>query len=225
MNKHLMYDEKENEQMKKESIKDYFEATKDLKKYRRKKILIFLAIFIPVFIFIKVVWGSIELYNVLGYAPSFARYYDVKINGKQYDVSYISTHKIPIIPFLVNFNSVYLGNNRVDSTDDLSYIYNDNSSKYKIEISSYKCYAKNIQVECIFPVKDMRKNNDEKYTKTVIIRTSNPYEKLYDGKYIDDFAPYVKEKGSYSIQIYVNYGMVENVIDLIYINGLHYQTY
>ena len=57
----------------------------------------------------------------------------------------------------MNFNSAYLGNNRVDSTDDLRYIYNDNSSEYKIEISSYKCYAKNIQVECIFPVKDMRK--------------------------------------------------------------------
>ncbi|MBQ8681287.1 MAG: hypothetical protein IJ509_00020 [Bacilli bacterium] len=96
---------------------------------------------------VKIFFGTIELYNIFGASPSRARYYNVTVNNKQVSVSYISTKKIPIIPFLVNFNSVYLGNSNIVG-DDSVYFYSDGSDKYIIDINSYNCYYKDIQTEC-----------------------------------------------------------------------------
>ena len=161
---------------------------------------------------IKIFFGTIELYNVFGASPSKARYYNVTVNNKQIAVSYISTKKIPIIPFLINFNSVYMGNSYIKGDDTGNFFYNDGSDKYIIDINSYSCYYKNIQIECTNNEQNMKQNTDTKYTNLSITRTTNPYKKIYTGKYIDDITSYITEKGNYHIEITAKYGLMETKI-------------
>ena len=135
------------------------------------------------------------------------------VNEKQTPVSYVLKHKIPIIPFLVNFNSYYLGNSYIEENDS-NYFLTDNSKNYIIDIDSYSCYSKNqnYQTECQYNKQNMKQNTDTKYTNLSITRTSNPYEKVYTGKYIDDITLYIKEKGQYHIEITAKYGLIETKV-------------
>lgn len=97
------------EELKKQQKKLLVEMNKldnEIRKSRKKKIIIITSIILIIITVIKIFFGTIQLYNVFGASPSKARYYNVTVNNKQVAVSYISTKKIPIIPFLVNFNSV-----------------------------------------------------------------------------------------------------------------------
>ena len=156
MNK--IQEEKTIEQHRKEAFVEYARTTNELKRERKKKQLIMVIIIVLVIVIIKIFFGTIELYNIFGASPSKARYYNVTVNNKQVAVSYISTHKIPIIPFLVNFNSVYLGSSLVDENDVGSY-YADDSKEYIIDVNSYSCYYQDIQTECKNNQQEIKKNN------------------------------------------------------------------
>lgn len=184
----------------------------EIRKSRKKKIIIITSIILIIITMIKIFFGTIELYNVFGASPSKARYYNVTVNNKQIAVSYISTKKIPIIPFLVNFNSVYMGNSYIKGDDTGNFFYNDGSDKYIIDINSYSCYYENIQMECTNNEQNMKQNSDTKYTNLSITRTTNPYKKIYTGKYIDDITSYITEKGNYHIEITAKYGLIETKI-------------
>ena len=184
----------------------------EIRKSRKKKIIIITSIILIIITVIKIFFGTIQLYNVFGASPSKARYYNVTVNNKQVAVSYISTKKIPIIPFLVNFNSVYMGNSYIKGDDTSNFFYNDGSDKYIIDINSYSCYYENIQIECTNNEQNMKQNSDTKYTNLSITRTTNPYKKIYTGKYIDDITSYITEKGNYHIEITAKYGLIETKI-------------
>lgn len=203
------------EELKKQQKKLLVEMNKldnEIRKSRKKKIIVITSIILIIITMIKIFLGTIELYNVFGASPSKARYYNVTVNNKQIAVSYISTKKIPIIPFLINFNSVYMGNSYIKGDDTGNFFYNDGSDKYIIDINSYSCYYENIQIECTNNEQNMKQNTDTKYTNLSITRTTNPYKKIYTGKYIDDITSYITEKGNYHIEITAKYGLMETKI-------------
>lgn len=187
------------------------QASNEIRKDRKRKVWIVLGIVVLVFSITKIFFGTIAFNNPFGYPPSKARFYEFKVNGQKISVSYQLKHEIPIIPFLVSFNSYYSGFSYVTGDDDL-YVLDNHSLKYKLTIDSYSCFAGDYQVECKNDNQTMKKNNDTKYTKLKIVRTSNPREEVYHGKFQEDIAPYVKEKGIYYIGVTAQYGFVETEI-------------
>ena len=63
------------------------------------------------------------------------------------------------------------------------------------------------------------KNNDTKYTQVKITRTSNTYEVIYKGKYIDDITPYVVKKGNYHVAITAKHGLTESEVYFYFKNN------
>ena len=169
-------------------------------------------IIIIVVTFIKIVFGTIELYNPLGYPTHKIRFYEVSVNDKLTSVDYTTTHKIPIIPYLINFNSKYFGVNIIEGDSDYSFFASDGSTKYILNINSYSCYSGKYQIECKSNDQITKKNNDTKYTKLKIVRTTNPYEEVYNGKFKKDISEYVKKRGRYSVTITAEYSLVDTEI-------------
>jgi hypothetical protein len=66
----------------------------------------------------------------------------------------------------------------------------------------------------------MIETNDEVLTKLTITRTTNPYEIIYDGEFINDIAPYITLKGVYCIEITTKYGFNESVIHFYFHNNI-----
>ena len=204
--------EEELKKQQKELLIEMNKLDNEMRKARKKKIIIITLIILIIITVIKIFFGTIQLYNVFGASPSKARYYNVTVNNKQVAVSYISTQKIPIIPFLVNFNSVYMGNSYIKGDDTGKFFYNDGSDKYIIDINSYSCYYENFQTECTNNEQNMKQNTDTKYTNLSITRTTNPYKKIYTGEYIDNVTSYIREKGQYHIEITAKHGLIETKI-------------
>ena len=202
--------EEELKKQQKEFLIEMNKLDNEIRKARKKKIIVITLIILIIFTVIKIFFGTIQLYNVFGAPPSKARYYNVTVNNKQVAVSYISTIKIPIIPFLVNFNSVYIGNSYIKGDDTGNFFYNDGSDKYIIDINSYSCYYENIQIECTNNEQNMKQNTDTKYTNLSITRTTNPYKKIYTGEYIDNVTSYIK--GQYCIERTAKHGLTETKI-------------
>lgn len=204
--------EEELKKQQKELLIEMNKLDNEMRKARKKKIIVITLIILIIITVIKIFFGTIQLYNVFGAPPSKARYYNVTVNNKQVAVSYISTKKIPIIPFLVNFNSVYMGNSYIKGDDTGKFFYNDGSDKYIIDINSYSCYYENFQTECTNNEQNMKQNTDTKYTNLSITRTTNPYKKIYTGEYIDNVTSYIREKGQYHIEITAKHGLIETKI-------------
>jgi hypothetical protein len=211
---------KQEEKQKNVAILEYMKSINEFHKYRKKKFIIISLIIIFIIIAIKVLFGTIELYNIFGYPSTYARYYKVTVNDKQVAVSYTFDRKIPLIPFLVNFNSVYLGNSNIKNNDDGPFFYKDGSENYYINISSYKCYNNNdMQVECTNNEQNMIATNDERFTKLTITRITNPYGIIYDGDFTNNITPYVTTiKGEYCIEITSKYGFNETIIHFYFDN-------
>jgi hypothetical protein len=209
---------KQEGKQKNEIIVEYMKSTNEFHKYRKKRFIIISLIIIFIIIVIKVFFGTIELYNILGYPSSKARYYKVTVNDKQVEVVYTFDRKIPLIPFLVNFNSVYLGNSNIKNDDNGLVFYKDGSENYYINISSYKCYYNGVQVECTNNKQNMIATNDEKFTKLTITRTTNPYEIIYDGDFVNNITPYITVRGEYCIEITSRYGLNTSIIHFYFAN-------
>lgn len=201
------------ETQRKKALLELNQANDKTKRIKRRKILIISLIIILILIFIKIVFGTIEINNIFGYPASEARYYKVTVNEKQIPISYTLRHRIPIVPFFLNLNSYYLGNSYIVGDDSNSFLADD-SKHYIININSYSCYSNNqkYQVECKNNKQPMQQNNDTKYTNLKIVRTSNPYEEIYNGKLVYDIAPYVEKKGTYYIEITASYSLIETKV-------------
>lgn len=218
MEKHIGFSEEQKEKMRKEAVLDYIETSEDLKQSKKKRIKRIICAVIIIIILIKIFFGTIEITNPLGYPSPKARYYNVKVNGKQIPINYTTKHSFPIIPYVVNINSYYRGFNYTNNPKDSYIVKTDNSTSYNVEISSYSCYAKKVQVECVRPDKEMKENNDEEYFKMEIERTTKPRKKVYSGELLNDFAPYVKEEGIYMIRIYAKHRFTTNTIEIEFVN-------
>lgn len=126
------------------------------------------------------------------------------------------THKVPIIPFLINFNSKYIGGNYIKGDEDATMYKPDDSDKFIINIDSYSCYSNDYQVECRFDTQEMKKNNDTKYTNLQIVRTNNPYEEIYNGEFVNDITDYVKSKGVYYVGVTAEYSLIETQVSFYF---------
>ena len=194
------------------AIKELHQTEIELKKERKKKRIKTIIILFVFILIIKIFFGTLEIKNLFGYNPSKARYYKVTINNKQIPISYTAKHKLTIIPYLINFNTYYYGNNYIEGNSDGIYKVDKDIN---IDINSFKCYTNDgkYQIECTKNTLFMKPNNDTKYTKLTITRTSNPYGVIYDGKYINDISSYITKKGSYHIEITAEYENMETKID------------
>lgn len=207
-----LYDKEQMEELKKEALYEYVKTNNEYIKSTRKKITIVLLIIFFAIASIKIFFGTINLRNIFGYSSSYARYYIVKVNNKQVPVSYNHRHRIPIVPFLVNIDSYYLGNNYIEGYDGFTF-YDDNSNEYIITINSNSCfYQDKYQVECTNNTQNMKENNDTKYTNMKITRITNPYEIVYEGKVIENIKTYLTKKGQYHIEITAKYGLNESKV-------------
>lgn len=208
----------DDEKNRREAFFEYAKTTNELYKERKKKFLIVSTGIIFIVLFIKIFFGTLEIYNIFGYPSSNARYYKVTVNDEQVAVSYVLRKRFPLIPYLINLNSTYLGNSYIKNTDNEQYYVND-SDKYIIDFESYNCYYNDVQIECKYNDQTMKKNNDEKPTKMIITRITNPHEEVYNGTYIEDITSYIREKGQYCIQIITKHGLVTSEV-YFYFNNL-----
>lgn len=209
----VMYDEEKLHKQRKEAYVDINSLNHEIKIDKRKKIIKISIIVIVLVILFKLIVGILEITNVFGYPPNKVRFYKVTINDNPTSVEYELKSKVSIIPFFVNLNSYYLGGSYVKDDSDGSYFELTNEEKLIIDISSYSCFSKEYQIKCIYNDQYMKENNDTKYTNLKIIRTGNPYEEIYDGKYINDISKYITKKGVYNILITASYSNVETVVN------------
>ncbi|MBE6139271.1 MAG: hypothetical protein E7174_02025 [Firmicutes bacterium] len=205
------------EKEKKKILLEINKEKAEINSNNKKNIIIIFVIIIFLFITIKICFGTINIYNIFGYPANKARFYEVTVNNNKTSVEYVLIQKIPIIPFLVNFNSKYAGANIIEKNKGFE-VYADDSKEYLININSYSCYSGEYQIECKNINQNMKKNNDTKYTNLEIVRVNNPYEKIYNGKYISNITPYIQKKGMYYIGITAKYNLVETKIFFYFIN-------
>lgn len=212
-----MIKKEEIEKAKTEVLKEMNEIEKEIKKTRRKKFLKFILFVVVIASLIKIFFGTIEINNFLYYPPNKVRFYKVTVNDTLISAEYYIRHKIPIIPYLVHFNSYYYGINYVEEYEHGPYFYDDGSKEYLIDIKSYSCYAGNYQIECSnYEPEIMKKNDDTKFTNMKITRTTKPYEEVYNGKFINNITPYIREKGTYTIEITAKFSLVETKVDFYF---------
>lgn len=132
-----------NEEIEKQKMKNLLEINKinrEIKKGRKRKWFLIVLTVLILFSIVKLFFGTIEISNILGYPSSNARFYKVKVNGDAISVNYTLTHRIPVIPFILNFNSSYYGGSSITGDSDTEYLSND-SNEYIIDIESYSCYS------------------------------------------------------------------------------------
>lgn len=200
-NMQFMPSEEELEKERMEILGEINEVNKKIRLDLKIKLFIGIILTCAIVFIIKMTIGTIEINNIFGYPKEKARFYKVTINNIPTTINYELNHKLPIIPFIVNLNSKYLGGSYFSEDEDSINFYHDNSEKYLIDIKSYSCFKGEYQVECIYDNQEMKENTDTKYTNLEIVRTSNPYEKIYNGKFIKDITSFVEKKGVYYVGI------------------------
>lgn len=208
---------------KQRALFEYQRVTKDLQNEKQKKRLKFVRVSLLIIIAIiihYIFFGALEFNNFFAYSSKKARYYKITINGKQVPASYRMRHKIPIIPFLINFNSYYTGNSDIKGNDNGNSLGTDLPEKYLMEIETFSCYYFNVMVECKNNTQEMKKNNDTKFTNLTITNISDGNKTLYDGKFFKDITSFVKEKGQYYIGIKAKYGFFNETDIYFYFNIL-----
>lgn len=220
-NTSFMPSEEELEKERREVLTELNEVNKEIKHDKKIKLLISTIILISTILIIKLTVGTININNIFGYPKDKARFYEVTLNDTKTSVSYELTHKLPIIPYIVNLNSNYLGGSNYLNDEDGVYFYNDNSEKYILNIKSYSCFKGKYQVECVYDEQIMKENNDTKYTNLEIVRTSNPYEKIYNGKFVKDITKYIKEKGVYYVGITAKHQNTETKVYFYFKNKVN----
>jgi len=200
------------EKMRKEILIEMNKTNNEYRKKKKENFIIIISSILIIILFIKIVFGVVDIPNIFKYPHNKTRFYKVTLNGEAITSEYFLTQKIPIIPYLINLESKYYGQNYISGDDDGSYYKTTDLDKFIIDINSYSCYYKGIQTICKDDKQKMEKNNDTEYTKLTIYRTTNPYEEIYNGKFINDITPYIKDKGVYSITIYAEYSFIETEI-------------
>jgi hypothetical protein len=199
------------ENQKREVFKEYITSVNTYIK-KRRRIIISIGIFIIIFaIVIKIFFGTLELYNIFGYPKNKVRYYEVFINSTQIESNTLIDKKVPIIPYLINMNSIYLSTSEIEGNYGNTFT-SDNSEHYYLNIRSYKCYYGGFQTGCINNSQEMTKTKDEKFTNLKIVKLSNSNEIMYDGKLINDIKDYVTSSGTYYIEITSKYKFTNNKI-------------
>lgn len=207
------------EEAKKEALSDYKKSVDEVKRLRKKKWIKIILICSIALILFKVFLGTIEITNPFTYTNS--RFYEVKLNGTSLTVGSTDHHRIPLVPWLIYFNTYYT---TVYYGEIDPYEIGTDEKKQILTINSYRCYSKNStsQLKCSSTGEHLLKkeNKDTTYTNLYIRKNGRPEKVQYDGPFMEDITPYLQEKGYYYINITARYGNVEtsisfNVFNLI----------
>lgn len=204
----------ETEVEKKERLEAAHEVSKDLNllKKKLKKCSLIFGIVLIVMIIIKLIFGTIEIYNPFGYPVSSTPSFETRVNGERCGTSGGLYHRIPIIPFFLDFVSFSYILNYFEKDQPDEYFYNG-IGDVNLSIRAYTCHYKDSksQVACDYTKDNMVYNskNDIRYTKVRIIKDYTWWEPVYDGPFITNITEYVKDDGYYMVTIYSKYSMIE----------------
>lgn len=197
---------------------EYFKSVKELKEERKHKFLYVLAIILFILMVIKITAGEIVIPLPFRYKDN--RLYEVYLNDEVVTVEVQDERKITIIPYFLSFiqyhNDVYIG--EFDIYEDIV-----DSPYYKLKINSYDCYAEmpslkenkkiNYKISCNTEQEYIKEKTSDTIYTLHIKRTYRGRETiLYDGEFIEDITPYIKENGRYLLTITGNYKNVESEI-------------
>lgn len=210
--------EEEKELKKKEALKDYNAANRELKtkKFRTlKKILIILGVVLVVAIVVRIFYGRV--YFSLPYMYyNQSNEYKFFVNGEQKNINFEDYKDTPVIPGILYFRRFNMGGWYNVEKYDENLIFED--EKVVLDFEVYECYTHtdNIRVNCdSFNEKLIQKEVKPEF-KSIFIRKNGKKNKvMYDGEYISDISDYVKEKGYYYIEIYAEYDGVDTKLYLM----------
>lgn len=206
--------EEELEQQRKEILFEMNKLDNELRKTKKKKIIIITSIILISFALFKIFIGEINL-NFANIASQHKnRLYEVNINNTLIDIGVEETKRTTIIPFIMYINDfsshMYLG---VEDGRNLKY---EKGNAVILNIDSYECYAKNLdtQLSCVNDSGNYKKIKTNDTTYNLRIKRLNKKETItYDGKFINDISSYLPENGKYRIFII---GKYKNVTSTIY---------
>lgn len=207
--------------MRKKAANNYFKAVLELREERKHKFIYILTVILFILIVIKITVGEIVIpLNSLILPYKDNRLYEVYLNDLNVQVEVQDTKKITIIPYFLYIgqyrNSVYQG--ALGIYDDI-----EESDSYKLKINSYECYSKvpsleenkNIEykISCNTEQNYIKKLiNDTKYTMYIKHTYKGEETYLYEGPFIEDITPFIKQKGRYLIEITGKYKNVESKV-------------
>lgn len=209
--------EEEKELKKKEALRDYNLAKNDLKRRKYKKIkiiLILLGIVLAILIVVRVVFG--RLYFSLPYIDyNKSIEYKFFMNGEHKNIAFEDYEDTPIIPGVLYFRRTNLGVwwNMSKYDEDLLFV----DENIILDFESSECYTHTdkIRVMCDATNDKLIKKEVKPKFKSIFIRKNGGKNKvMYDGEYISDISPYVKEKGYYYIEIWAEYECVDTKLVL-----------
>lgn len=210
-----------NNNMRKKAANKYFKSVLELKEERKHKLIYILSIILFILIVIKITVGEIVIpLSTRMFPYKDNRLYEVYLNNKNVEVEVQDTKKITIIPYFL-----YIGQYRGSVYQGTLGIYDDieESDLYKLKINSYDCYSKvpsleenkNIEykISCNTEQNYIRKlTNDTKYNMYIKHTYKGKETYLYEGAFIEDLTPFIKQKGRYLIEITGTYKNVESKI-------------
>lgn len=174
--------------------------TKDLKKEKRKKILM---IALPTIIIVLVVFALIFTFVDMfkQWNRAFYNEFEIVINDKEMNAIYHSEYKKVVIPVLYTQNEEWsFQTNKKEFTIDN---YLSRVDKYIINIKEFECInndkGNNVRCSCgMESLSETRKEIKNNNNKLIITKDN---QELYNGKFINDITKYLKENGTYDIKI------------------------
>ena len=174
------------------------------------KVIKIILIVFAVLISFKLITGGIKVVNPFGFYPSSKnRFFLVKVNNQiTMADSYVYTD-VPIIPFVFYLRNKLEYSSMYSDEYDHTYVLVKNKEKVKIDIKTYECYYQGVRNRCSVYDKTVNKEKKFKINKMRVSRMTNPYETLYEGKYIKDITKYIDIDGAYEVTIYGKYNLTK----------------
>lgn len=179
--------------------------TGDEIRYKERKRITKIIIFVVVVILLRIFFGSLILPNIFGFPSGYNRYFLVEYNEKPLSVEYKLENKMPIIPIFVYMKSTYEGASYY-TKENIENFYVTDEEDIKLSIKTYACFSGKTRVKCDYYENYTKKEKDIEFTDMEIVRTSKPYETVYKGKYVPNIGKYLEKNGHYTINITGKYG-------------------
>lgn len=206
--------EEELEQQRKELLIEINKIDNELRRAKKKKVIIITSIILISFSLFKIFIGEINLNFANIVSQHKNRLYEVTINNTLIDIGIEETRRTTIIPFIIYTNDfsshMYFG---VKDGQNLKFV---KGHVIILNINSYECYAKkiDIQLSCINDYGNYKKIKTNNTNYTLRIKKLNKKETItYNGKFINNISNYLPENGKYRIFIT---GKYKNITSIIY---------
>ena len=202
------------EQQRKEMIIEMNRLDNELRKTKKKKIIIILSVVILSFILFKILIGEINITIPNLASQHRNRQYDVSVNNASVDVGVEETKKTTIIPFIMYISD--FSSHRFVGEMDINNMKYEKGTSVILNVDSYECYTQNdnIQLSCVGNSGNYKKIKVSDTTYTLRIKRLNRAETItYNGKFISDISKYLTDNGKYRIFIT---GKYKNITSTIY---------